>query len=172
MKKYTADEILAMDKKADVAITTMTLAGVGIGFAPVIIDIAAFMAAMGTGVVAIGKCYYQELTKDDAGELIKKFFMAAGTTLAMVSVGQKLVTSVLKSNAVTYVPAMVADAVICGATAFAVGTTSKNYFHRRAEGKKASEKDIKKWMKEGKIEGKKVAKKMANEKKKEIEFDE
>ena len=164
MKKYTKEEIKEMDKKADIAIKTMTVAGVGIGFAPIGIDVTAFMVAMGAGVVSIGKCYYQEITKDDAGELIKKFFMAAGTTLAMVSVGQKIATSILKSNAITYLPAMVADAVICGATAFAVGSTSKNYFHRRAEGKKATEEDIKKWMKEGKIQGKKVAKKIAEEK--------
>ena len=170
MKKYTSKEIEEMGKKADKTVTTMTLTGVGIGFAPVGIDIAAFMTLMGTSVIAIGNCYGMEMNKEEAGELIKQFFKAAGLTLSMVTVGSKIIYSTMKSNPVTYLPFMVADAVICGTTAYAVGSTSKNYFQLRAQGKKASEEDIKRWMEEGKIQGKKVAKQAAKEKANEIKF--
>ena len=168
MKKYTPEEIEAMAQKADKAVMAMTLTGVGIGFAPVGIDIAAFMALMGTGVVSIGACYGLELNKEEAGELIKHFFKAAGLTLSMVMVGSKLVYSLMKSNPVTYLPFMIADAVIDGTTAYAVGSTSRNYFQRKAQGKKATEEEIKRWMEEGKIKGKKVAKQAAEEKAQEI----
>ena len=164
MRKYTEEELKEMDKKADIAVKTMTLTSVGIGFAPVMVDVAVFMLTVSTGVVAVGKCYSFGLTKEDAGELIKQFLKTAGLTYSMIFAGQKLTTSLLKSNPVTYTPTMIVDAALCGATAYSLGSTSRNYFRRRAEGKKATQEEIRKWMKEGKSQGKKVAKKMAEEK--------
>ena len=167
-RKYSEEELLGMDENADIAITTMTIAGVGMGFAPVFLDVAALMVAMGAGVVAIGKCYDLQLTKDDAADLIRQFFKAAGLTFSMVFAGQKITASFLKSNPVTYLPTMVADAVMCGSIAFAVGGTSKRYFHRVAAGKKVSESEMKAWMNEGKKAGKDVASQYAREKAKEF----
>ena len=163
VKKYTENEMAEMTKKAQTALKTMTVAGVGIGFAPVMVDIAALMTAMGAGVVAIGKCYGFNLDKQGAGDLIKQFFKAAGTTYAFVFAGQKIAASFLKSNPVSYIPAMISDAVMCGAIAYAVGSTSEKYFRRKAEGSKATADDIKRWMEEGKREGKAVSKKHAEE---------
>lgn len=162
-KKYTRAELTAMKEKSDTALYTMTVAGVGIGFAPVMIDIAALMTAMGVGVVAIGNCYGYKLNKADAGELIKHFFRAAGMTYSFIFVGQKITTSILKSNPVSYIPTMIADAIMCGATAYAVGYTSQKYFHKQAEGAQATVDDIKRWMKDGKKEGQKISKQKAEE---------
>lgn len=168
-KKYTPEEMKIMEENADKAITTMTVGAVGIGFAPVFVDVTALMIGLGVGVVAIGKCYDLKLTKDDAGDLIKQFFKAAGLTYSMIFAGQKITTSLLKSNPVSYIPSMIADAAMCGSIAFAVGSTSKRYFQRLAEGKKVTASDMKKWMKEGKETGKDVAKNMAKDKAKEFE---
>lgn len=163
-KLYSESEIKAMDDAADSSILTMTIVGVGIGFAPVMLDITMFMAEAGIGVVAIGKCYKMKLNKADAGDLIKQFFKAAGLAYSMVFTCEKLGSSALKSNPVSYIPAMIVDAVMCGSISFAIGSTSKRYFKKLAEGKKITDSDIKAWMKEGKKTGKKVAEKYAKEK--------
>ncbi len=167
-KRYTEESLLGMDKKANKAVMAMTGAGVGVGFAPVMVDVAVLMAAMGGGVVSIGTCYDMRLTKEDAAELIKEFFKAAGMTFSMVFAGQKITASFLKSNPVTYVPTMIADAAMCGTIAFAVGETSKKYFRRLASGKKVSNSDLKKWMAEGKKSGKSIAKEYAEQKAKDM----
>lgn len=171
-KKYTKEEIEKMKEKADIAVLTMTTVGVGIGFVPVMFDIAALMTAMGGGVVTIGNCYGFTMNKEDAGELIKSFFKAAGMTFSFIFAGQKIASSLLKSNPVSYVPSMIADAVLCGSTAYAVGSTSEKYFRRRAEGKKATAEDIRRWMEEGKRDGKQISKKQADEKAKNFKKDE
>lgn len=163
-KLYTESEMEAMNDAADKAILTMTLAGVGIGFAPVMLDIAMFMTEAGIGVVAVGKCYNMKLSKEDAGDLIRQFLRAAGLAYSMVFTCEKLGSSALKSNPVSYIPAMIADAVMCGSISFAIGSTSKRYFKKLAEGKKATDSEIKAWMKEGKKAGKEVAEKYAKEK--------
>ena len=164
MKQYTNEELLAMEKNADKAILAMTVTGVGIGFAPVGIDISALLLAMGTGVLAIGRNYGMSLSKEDAAELIKIFFKAAGTTFSIVTGGEKLAASLLKSNPVTYLTVMIIDGVMGGAAAFAVGYTSRRYFRMLAEGKKASKAEIGAWMREGKKQGKGIAKNLAEKK--------
>ncbi|MBE6633955.1 MAG: DUF697 domain-containing protein [Ruminococcaceae bacterium] len=161
--KYTKEEIAKMRENAEIAVNTMTASGVAIGFAPVLIDVAALMAAMGVGVAAIAKCYGYSLNKEDAGELILRFFKAVGTTGACIAAGQKLITSLFKSNPVSYVPVMIADAVLCGSTAYAVGSTSEKYFRKCAEGKRVSNDEIRQWMKEGKERGKEISKKQAEQ---------
>ena len=162
-KRYTEESLLGMDKKANKAVMAMTGAGVGVGFAPVMVDVAVLMAAMGGGVVSIGTCYDMRLTKEDAAELIKEFFKAAGMTFSMVFAGQKITASILKSSDV-----MIADAAMCGTIAFAVGETSKKYFRRLASGKTVSKNDMKKWMTEGKKNGKSIAKEYAEQQAKDI----
>ena len=163
VKKYTPEQIQEMDKKADLAVGTMMAAGVGIGLAPVLLDMVTVSAVMGAGVIAVSACYGQQLTKDDAAELIKQFFKAAGTSYSIMFMGVKITNSLLKSTPVTYLPFMIADAVVCGAASFAVGITAKNFFHRRAQGKKVTPEEMKQWMKEGNEQGKALAKKSAME---------
>lgn len=161
MKTYSYEELQTMDRRADIAIKTMTTASIGVGFAPVFIDITALMAGIGVGVVAIGKCYAFELTKEEAGELVIQFFKTAGLIYTMIAAGQKLAASFLKSNPLTYLPTMISDAAMCGAVAFAIGNTSKHYFRHRAEGKIVDASDIRRWMKEGKAEGQSLARREA-----------
>ena len=172
-RKYTKEEILKMKENADIAVMTMTTTGIGIGFVPVLIDVTALTAAMGVGVVAIAKCYGYKLSEEDAGELILNFLKAAGTTGICIAAGQKIIMSLLKSNPISYIPVMIADAVLCGSTAYAIGSTSEQYFRKRAEGKKATQEEIREWMKDGKSKGKEISKKQAEaeaeKKKKEFE---
>lgn len=135
-KLYSEGEIKAMDDAADNSILAMTIVGVGIGFAPVMLDITVFMAEAGIGVVKIGKCYNMKLNKADAGDLIEHFFKAAGLAYSMVFTCEKFGSSALKSDPVSYIPTMTADAVMCGSISFAIGSTSKRYFKKLAEGKK------------------------------------
>ena len=162
-RRYTKEEIEKMKENAEIAVASMTTAGVSMGFVPVFIDVAALMAAMGVGVIAIAKCYGFALNKEDAGDLIKQFVKAAGFTSMGVVVGQKIFNSILKSNPVSYIPVMISDAIVCGAISYSVGSTADKYFRRRAEGKKVSKEEISQWMKEGKEKGKEVSKKQAEE---------
>ncbi|MBR5287438.1 MAG: DUF697 domain-containing protein [Clostridia bacterium] len=163
MKKFTPEQLQEMDRKADLAVNAMMVAAVGLGVVPILLDMVAVSAAMGAGVIAIANCYDLQLTKDDAADLIKQFFKAAGTSYSIMFMGVKITNSLLKSNPVTYVPFLIADGVVCGAAAFAVGMTAKNFFHRRAQGKKATKEEMKQWMKEGQKMGKELARKPAEE---------
>ena len=157
-RKYSEEELQQMKKKASKVVLSMTAGSAGIGAAPVIIDIGAFMVAMGGSVVAIGRCYDFKITKEEAGQLIKQFFCAAGMAFSFIFAGQKIVTSLLKSNPVSYTPSMAVDAVMCSATAYAIGSTSQQYFHKLAQGKTVSNRELRQWMQEGKKTGKTMAK--------------
>ena len=166
--KYTEAELKEMDKKADIAVATMTAGGVATGLVPIVVDIPAFATALGVGVVALGKCYMYEITKEEAADLIRQFFKAASFSLAMAFVGTKITLSAFKIT--PFAPVVyISDAVICGSIAFAVGQTAKNFLSRKAQGKTASPEEIKVWMEEGRKEGKKVARRIAEKKAKELE---
>ena len=94
--KYTEAELKEMDKKADIAVATMTAGGVATGLVPIVVDIPAFATALGVGVVALGKCYMYEITKEEAADLIRQFFKAASFSLAMAFVGTKITLSAFK----------------------------------------------------------------------------
>lgn len=168
MRKYTDEEIKQMDSKAEDAIFYTTTVATGLGFVPIGFDLAVFAGTVGVGVVSVGKCYDFTISKGEAGELIKEFMKAAGLTYAFLTTGGKIITSLFKSNPVSYLPVAIADAALCGATAYALCSTAKEYFRRKAQGKQATREEIKRWMEEGKIKGRAIARKAAEEKAKEI----
>lgn len=168
MRKYTDEEIEKMADKAQDAVVKTTITATGLGFVPIGFDIAVFAGTVAVGVVAVGKSFDFSISKGDAGDLIKQFMGAAGMTYMFLTTGGKLLASLLKSNPLSYLPVAIADAALCGATAYAICSTSKEYFRRKAHGKQATREEIKRWMEEGRIKGKAIARKAAEEKAKEI----
>jgi uncharacterized protein (DUF697 family) len=115
------------DERADQIIKGMASTGVAVGLIPVPLGIP-FMAAVGTGVIAIGRCYGVELTKDEAWKLVREFFKAAGITYMATAVGWQFITALAKATGFGYPVAAALDAAQAAIIAYAVGAASKAYF--------------------------------------------
>ncbi len=116
------------DDKADAAIATMVGTVIGAAIIPAYVNWAITATAMGTGVVAIGICYGVELTKDEAWHLVKQFMSAAGFWFVGVLVGTRILSMILTSTGIGYAGAVVLDATVSAALAYAIGEASKAYF--------------------------------------------
>jgi len=127
--------VFECDEKADVAIGAMVLAAVGGEIAPPMIDWGVAMAAMGSGVVAIGIIYDVKLTKDEAWKLVKQFILSAGFTWVALNAGTQIFKAIMKVTGWGYGPDVVLGSVITGAIAYAVGACAKEYFRRDYMGK-------------------------------------
>jgi uncharacterized protein (DUF697 family) len=115
------------DDRADDVINTMIATAIGMAVVPVVMT-PAFIAGMGVGVVAIGRCYGVQLTRDEAHKLVKEFFAAAGfSTMAVLATG-KLLAAVMAATGIGYAGGVVLDAGASAAIAYAVGGTAKSYF--------------------------------------------
>lgn len=116
------------DKAADTAIAAMVTSVVGTAAVPAHINWALTASAMGVGVVAIGRCYGTELTKDEAWKLVRQFFIAAGGWFMAMQFGAKFFAMILSSTGIGHVGAFALDAAISGAAAYAIGAAAKEYF--------------------------------------------
>ncbi len=128
MSVTTAGTTADQDKRADAAIAAMVTAAMGGAVVPVVVSWPVAMAAMGSGVVAIGLCYGVKLTKDEAWRLVIMFIKAAGLTFCGLTVASQLLSAVLVSTGLGYGAAIALDAATCGSIAYAVGGTAKAYF--------------------------------------------
>lgn len=115
------------DAKADAVIASMVAAGVGGAVIPVVLTLP-YIAALCAGVVAIGRCYGTELTKDEAWKLVRQLILAAGFTTMAVLTSSKLIAAILASTGVGYLGGVAMDAVSSAAIAYAVGGAAKSYF--------------------------------------------
>ena len=84
-----SEKVKACDKKADVAIAAMVATVIGTAAIPAHVNWALTASVIGSGVIAIAGCYEQNLDKDGAWELIKKFFLAAGTWFIAMNIGAR-----------------------------------------------------------------------------------
>jgi uncharacterized protein (DUF697 family) len=114
------------DERADRIIKGMATASAAMGVLP--IPVLPFMATAATGVVAIGRCYGVELTKDEAWKLIKQVFKAAGTTYMATYVGWNFILMLGKATGFGIPVAMVLDGAQSAAISYAVGAAAKAYF--------------------------------------------
>lgn len=115
------------DSKADVIVGTMVTGALAMSVIPTV-NTVAFIAAMGTGVVAIGAAYGVPLTKDESWKLVKQFLQGAGAaTAAAFGVG-KVISLLLATTGIGYGAAVAIDASVGSATAYAVGMAAKFYF--------------------------------------------
>ncbi len=130
-----ANNISICDEKADNAITAMVTGLVGGAIVPAHINWGIAAAAMGAGVIAIGKAYGFQLSKDDGWKLVKQFFLGAGFFWLAVNVGSKIFAAIAETTGIGYGAGVALDAAMSGAQAWAVGACAKEYFRREYQGK-------------------------------------
>jgi uncharacterized protein (DUF697 family) len=116
------------DEKADLAIKAMVGTVVGTAIIPAHVNWALTAAALGSGVIAIGLCYGVKLNKEEAWQLVKQFFLAAGFWFIGMQVSSKIFAMILETTGIGYAPAVALDAALSGAIAWAIGETAKAYF--------------------------------------------
>lgn len=137
------------DSDADDVITAMIAGMVAGAITPAAINWTIVIAAMGTGTVSIGKCYGYSITKEGGSDLVKQFFLSAGTTWLMLNVGAKIITALIQFTGIGYGPAAAVDAVISGAQAYAVGGCAKAYFRKKYKGENISKEELGKIFRDG-----------------------
>jgi uncharacterized protein (DUF697 family) len=126
----------AADEKADTAIAVMISGMMAAAIIPAHVNWALVAGALGTGVVAIGRCYGVQLSKDEAWQLVKQFFLAAGLTFIGLAVGTKIIAAILSSTGIGHLGAVALDASVSAALAYAVGGSAKAYFKGERDKKK------------------------------------
>lgn len=133
-----AKSITECDKEADNRIALMITGMIGGAVVPAAINWTVAMAAMGAGVVSIGKCYGFSLTEEGGSDLVKQFFLSAGTTWLMLNVGAKIFSAIAQFTGIGYVAGAALDAVISAAQAYAIGGCAKAYFRKKYQGQNIS----------------------------------
>lgn len=136
------------DDEADKKITYMIAGMVGCAVVPAAINWTILMTAMGAGVISIGNCYGFSITKEGGADLVKQFFLSAGTTWLMLNVGSKIFTAIIQMTGLGYVGGAAVDAIISAAQAYAVGGCAKAYFRKKYQGKSISKEELGKIFKE------------------------
>lgn len=116
------------DAKADAVIATMVSTVIGAAVIPAYINWSITATIMGAGVVAIGRCYGIELTKDEGWHLVKDFILGAGLWFAGLVLGSRIISMLLTSTGVGYAGAVAMDAAVSAALACAIGESAKMYF--------------------------------------------
>lgn len=136
------------DDEADKKIAYMIAGMVGFAVVPAAINWTILMTAMGTGVISIGNCYGFSITKEGGADLVKQFFLSAGTTWLMLNVGSKIFTAIIQMTGLGYVGGAAVDAIISAAQAYAIGGCAKAYFRKKYQGKSISKEELGKIFKE------------------------
>lgn len=116
------------DENADTAVVAMMTAASVAASVPGPVNWVAFSAVLGSGVVAIGLAYGTQVTKDEAYKLIKQFVLGAGFTFLALTVGSKILGTILAVTGLGYFAAVAMDVAISTAIAYAVGESAKAYF--------------------------------------------
>lgn len=130
------------DSDADEKIGLMIAGMVGGAVVPAAINWTIVITAMGAGVISIGNCYGFSISKEGGADLVKQFFLSAGTTWLMLNVGAKICTAILQMTGIGYLGGAAIDAVISAAQAYAVGGCAKAYFRKKYQGKSISKDEL------------------------------
>lgn len=130
------------DKDADEKIGLMIAGMVGGAVVPAAINWTIVITAMGAGVISIGNCYGFSISKEGGSDLVKQFFLSAGTTWLMLNVGAKICTAIIQMTGIGYLGGAALDAVISAAQAYAVGGCAKAYFRKKYQGKSVSKEEL------------------------------
>lgn len=136
-----ATSVYECNEKADVAIAAMVGTVLTAVAVPAAVNWAIIATAMGSGVVAIGKCYGFKLTSNEGWKFVKQFVLAAGTCFLGLNVGAKILTALMQFTGFGYGAAVALDAATTGALAWAIGAAGKEYFQREYLGKPRLSKD-------------------------------
>lgn len=147
------------DQDADDRISYMIAGMIGGAVVPAAINWTIVITAMGAGVVSIGKCYDFSISEEGGADLVKQFFLSAGTTWLMLNVGAKICTAIIQMTGIGYLGGAALDAVISAAQAYAVGGCAKAYFRKKYQGNNISKEELGKIFKQRFEEYKKTHKK-------------
>ena len=128
LEQFRPSDEKSSDENADVVMNLMMAGLVAAAVVPPVINWPILAGAMGSGVVAIGRCYGVELSRVEAWKLIRQFILAAGFTFIGLQVGVQIVNLVLASTGVGYVGAAALQAAVAAPLAYAVGASAKAYF--------------------------------------------
>ena len=113
----TSEELARCDENADLAIKVMIGSIVTGAVIPAAINWTVVAAAMGTGCVAIGKCYGFNLTRKDGWKLVKQFILGAGFMFLALNIGSKVIATIAQATGIGYAAGVVLDGVIfCGSS--------------------------------------------------------
>ena len=115
------------EQRSDAIIAGMAATGVATALIPAPVGLV-FMAAVASGVVAIGACYGVEMTKEQAWKLVIQFFKAAGLTYMALNVGWVFISGILTMTGAGHVASVVLDATQATAISYGVGYAAKAYF--------------------------------------------
>ena len=130
MTTDVSQDVVRRDENADTAIKAMVGAVVGTAIIPAHVNWALTASAMGAGVIAIAKCYGQNLSKEQSWRLVKDFFLAAGAWFIAMEIGTKIMSAILTTTGLGYGAAVALDGAISGAAAYAIGRVAKEYCRR------------------------------------------
>ena len=136
-----ATSVYVCNENADKAIKAMMATVVGTALVPAHVNWALIASAMGASVVAIGLCYDIKLTKDEGWRLVKQLILSARFWFLSMNVGSKILSALMESTGLGYGIGVAMDAATSTALAWAIGTTSKEYFQREYLGKSKLSKD-------------------------------
>jgi hypothetical protein len=115
------------DEMADNVIKGLVATGIACGAVPAPM-LVPFMAAVASGVVAIGACYGVRLSTDEAWKLLREFFKAAGFVYCAALVGGQFITWIIGATGFGLPVALALDAAQAAGISYAVGGAAKNYF--------------------------------------------
>ena len=130
------------DEDADKRIGLMITGMIGGAVVPAAINWAIVMAAMGSGVVSIGQCYGYSISKEGGADLVKQFFLSAGTSWLLLNIGSKMFVAIMQMTGFGYAGGAALDAVMSGAQAYAIGGCAKEYFRKKYQGKTVSKEEL------------------------------
>jgi uncharacterized protein (DUF697 family) len=89
-------------------------------------------------IVFIGRADGYLWDKDKAKGLLFQILKGMGLSTGLLLAGGKFINDALKLTGFGTIPAMAADAVLCGAVTYAVGYTTELYFKQNGEMSKAA----------------------------------
>jgi len=89
-------------------------------------------------IIFIGRADGYLWDKDKAKGLLFQILKGMGLSTGLLLAGGKFINDALKLTGFGTIPAMAADAVLCGAVTYAVGYTTELYFKQNGEMSKAA----------------------------------
>ena len=138
----TTRSIEKRDESANGAISFMVSTVVATAVIPAAVNWTLTATALAGGVVKIANAYDISLGKEDGWKLVKQIFIAAGTWWISLNIGGKFITSLLQLTGLGYGAAIAMDAIVSGASAWAIGNAAKAFFKTAYQGRKMTDKEL------------------------------
>ncbi|EWY41854.1 hypothetical protein N825_24770 [Skermanella stibiiresistens SB22] len=123
------DDTRTPEERSEIIINHATAQAAFWGAWPAVSWVALVMINM-TMIVFIGRAHGHLWDKEKAKGLLFQILRGMGLSTGLLLAGGKFLNDALKLTGIGTIPAMAADAVLCGAVTYAVGHTTHEYFKR------------------------------------------